>query len=40
MANELAEAIGRQVDLGVPGELSRYLRKQVVESAEPMYVRR
>ncbi len=37
MEAELAEIIGREVDLRTPGELSRYFRDQVVATAEVQY---
>jgi predicted nucleotidyltransferase len=37
---ELTEIIGRKVDLRTPGDLSRYFRQQVVDSAEVLYVHR
>ena len=38
MELELSEIIGRKVDLRTPEDLSRYFRKEVVESAEVQYV--
>ena len=38
MEVELSEIIGRKVDLRTPEDLSRYFRKEVVESAEVQYV--
>ncbi|MCC7210540.1 MAG: nucleotidyltransferase family protein [Candidatus Brocadia sp.] len=38
MEIELSETIGRKVDLRTPEDLSRYFRKEVVESAELQYV--
>ena len=38
MEIELSEIIGRKVDLRTPEDLSRYFRKEVVESAEVQYV--
>lgn len=37
---ELTEMIGRKVDLRTPGELSRYFRQQVLDSAKELYVYR
>ncbi len=37
MEIELSEIIGRKVDLRTPEDLSRYFRKEVVESAEVQY---
>jgi uncharacterized protein len=34
---ELAEAIGRRVDLRTPAELSPRFRQQVLDAAEPLY---
>ncbi len=34
---ELAELLGRVVDLRTPADLSRYFRQQVVDSAELLY---
>lgn len=39
MEIELGELIGRKVDMRTPEDLSRYFRKEVVESAEVQYVR-
>lgn len=39
MEIELAELIGRKVDLRTPEELSRYFRQQVIEMAEQLYER-
>jgi predicted nucleotidyltransferase len=36
---ELAELVGRKVDLRTPEELSRYFRQQVIETAERLYER-
>lgn len=38
MEAELSDLIGRKVDLRTPEDLSRYFRKEVVESAEVQYV--
>jgi hypothetical protein len=35
--NELSEVLGRKVDLRTPGDLSRYFRGEVLESAELAY---
>ena len=35
--NELSEIFGRKVDLRTPGDLSRYFRREVLESAEVAY---
>jgi predicted nucleotidyltransferase len=40
MEEELTEIVGRKVDLRTPGDLSRYFRQQVLDSAEVLYVRR
>ena len=37
MENELAEILGCKVDLRTPNELSRYFRKEIVDSAEVQY---
>lgn len=34
---ELSEIIGRKVDLRTPGDLSRYFRDKVIETAEVQY---
>lgn len=39
MEAELSDLIGRKVDLRTAEDLSRYFRKEVVESAEVQYVR-
>lgn len=39
MEHELAEHLGRKVDLRTPNELSKYFRLIVVDEAEPAYVR-
>ena len=38
MEIELSEIIGLKADLRTPEDLSRYFRKEVVESAEVQYV--
>jgi uncharacterized protein len=40
MEQELTEIVGRKVDLRTPGDLSRYFRQQVLDSAEVLYVHR
>src|SRR5437667_10469501 len=37
MEFDLSEQLGRKVDLRTAGDLSRYFRKEVVESAEVLY---
>lgn len=37
MEDELAEMLGRRVDLRTPAELSRYFRDEVVAGAETQY---
>ena len=37
MVNELAEILGRPVDLRTSQGLSRYFRQQVIDNAEPVY---
>ena len=39
LERELSELFGRRTDLRTPEELSRYFRRQVLESAEPLYAR-
>jgi predicted nucleotidyltransferase len=39
MELQLCEIVGRKVDLRTPEELSRYFRQEVLELAEPIYVR-
>lgn len=39
MENELSNILGRKVDLRTPGELSRYFRQEVLESAEVEYAK-
>ena len=36
--DKLAELFGRKVDLLTPGGLSKYLRDDILASAEPLYV--
>jgi len=38
MQDELAEIIGRRVDLHTPGSLSRYFRDEVLREARLLYV--
>lgn len=38
MERELAELIGRKVDMRTPADLSRYFRDEIVHSAEVQYV--
>jgi uncharacterized protein len=38
METELAQIIGRRVDMRTAGDLSRYFRDRVVASAQPLYV--
>ena len=40
MEIELSEMLGRRVDLRTPGELSRYFRQKVLDSAQVLYVHR
>jgi predicted nucleotidyltransferase len=40
LERELAQIIGRKVDLRTPAELSRYFRDDVVRSSEVQYARR
>jgi len=37
MENELADMLKRKVDLRTPGDLSRYFRQEVMQSAEVQY---
>ena len=37
LQRELSELIGRRVDLGTPGELSRYFRAKVMAAAVEPY---
>ena len=37
MEIELSEHLGRKADLRTAGDLSRYFRKEVVDSAEVLY---
>ncbi|MHB0915991.1 MAG: nucleotidyltransferase family protein [Thermoleophilia bacterium] len=39
MERELADSIGRKVDLRTPQEMSRYFRDEVVANAEVLYER-
>jgi predicted nucleotidyltransferase len=39
LEQELSEVVGRRVDLRTPGDLSRYIRQRVLDSAEVLYVR-
>jgi len=39
MQFELADILGREVDLRTPGDLSRYFRQQVVDEAVQLYER-
>ena len=39
MEIDLSEQLGRKVDLRTAGDLSRYFRKEVVDSAEVLYER-
>src|SRR5215216_1869434 len=38
MEDELANKIGREVDLRTPEELSKHFRQRVLDEAEPLYV--
>lgn len=38
MEIELSETLGRKVDLRTEGDLSRYFRQEVVDSAEELFV--
>jgi len=40
MEIELSELLGRKVDMRTPEDLSRYFRKEVVDSAEVQYAER
>ncbi len=40
MEIELSQLMGRKVDLRTPGDLSRYFRQEVVETAQVQYVQR
>ena len=40
MEIELTEIVGQKVDLRTPGELGRYFRQNVVDSAQTIYVYR
>jgi len=37
MQIELSDILGRKVDLRTPGDLSRYFRQEVLDSAEVQY---
>jgi len=37
MEIELSDILGRKVDLRTPGDLSRYFRQEVLDSAEVQY---
>ena len=37
---DLADLLGREVDLSFPDELSKYIRQRVLDQAETIYVRR
>lgn len=37
MEIELTEIVGQKVDLRTPGELSRYFRQNVIDSAQTIY---
>lgn len=39
MENGLTKILGRKVDLHTPGELSRYFRQEVLETAEVEYAK-
>jgi len=39
MENELSDMLGRKVDLRTSGDLSRYFRQEVLESAEVAYAK-
>jgi predicted nucleotidyltransferase len=39
MEIELAEMLGRKIDLRTPEDLSRYFRQQVIDTAEELYER-
>ena len=39
MENELSGILGQKVDLRTPGDLSRYFRQEVLESAEVEYAK-
>ena len=39
LENELSDMLERKVDLRTPGELSRYFRQEVLESAEVEYAK-
>lgn len=37
--NQLSQLLGRKVDLRTPGDLSRYFRQEVLDSAEIQYAK-
>jgi len=37
MMQELTDALGRQVDIRTPNDLSRYFRQQVIDESELLY---
>lgn len=39
MECDLTDLIGRKVDLRTPGELSKYFRQEILNAAEPIYVK-
>ena len=39
MERELSELLGHRADMRTPGDLSRYFRDEVVDSAEVVYVK-
>lgn len=39
MEIELSKIVGRKVDMRTPGDLSRYFRQEVLDSAEAQYAR-
>jgi len=39
MENELSDMLGQKVDLRTSGDLSRYFRQEVLESAEVAYAK-
>jgi predicted nucleotidyltransferase len=40
MEIELSDMLGRKVDLRTPGDLSRYFRQEILDSAEVQYAER
>lgn len=38
MQQDLSDLLGRQVDLRTPGDLSRYFRQEVLDTAEVQYL--